>query len=237
MSEQNAAWDALRAALTRVRRGFTVAVASVLMILLALLMLQFGLGGAAAPGVLLSSPAGLTAIAAPLGVTLYADRALALGFDRMLSSLTVPTLRGSDLGWLLGFGLRCALVFWALYTVANLVMLDMVMALLYLAPPPWASFAVPLLVPLLLLYVAIPIYLLMELLLSRHLAPFLVDGSIVTSWMRFRLVGPGVAVVAIAGTLGTLAYTGVELTTPVRFAAVTLFLYAVLVNVLALFDL
>ena len=233
MGEQIASWDELRAALDRVRRGFTTAVAVVLAVLLALLMMQFGVSVGGAPWALLSSSAGAVAIAAPVLVTLYVDRGLASGFERMLAARPVPALRGSDLGWLLGFGLRCALVFWAIYTAANLVILETSVTLLALTPPPWAALAVPLLVPLLLLYAAIPVYLLMEHLLSRNLAPFLSDGSIVTSWMRFRLVGPGVAIVSIAGTLGTLAYTGVELTTPVRFAAVTLLLYAVLVNALA----
>ena len=233
MGEQIAAWDELRAALDRVRRGFTTAVAAVLVVLLALLMMQFGVSVDGAPWALLSSSAGAVAIAAPVLVTLYVDRGLASGFERMMADRSVPALRGSDLGWLLGFGLRCALVFWAVYTAANLVILETSMTLLALSPPPWAALAVPLLVPLLLLYAAIPVYLLMEHLLSRNLAPFLLDGNIVTSWMRFRLVGPGVAIVSIAGTLGTLAYTGVELTTPVRFAAVTLLLYAVVVNALA----
>ena len=233
MGEQIAAWDELRAALDRVRRGFTTAVAAVLVVLLALLMMQFGVSVDGAPWALLSSSAGAVAIAAPVLVTLYVDRGLASGFERMMADRSVPALRGSDLGWLLGFGLRSALVFWAIYTAANLVILETSMTLLALSPPPWAALAVPLLVPLLLLYAAIPVYLLMEHLLSRNLAPFLLDGNIVTSWMRFRLVGPGVAIVSIAGTLGTLAYTGVELTTPVRFAAVTLLLYAVVVNALA----
>ena len=233
MGEQIAAWEALRAALDRVRQGFTVAVASVLLVLLGLLMVQFGVSVDGAPWALLSSSAGLMAIAAPVLMTVYANRALASGFERMLEHRAAPVLRGSDLSWLLGFGLRCALVFWALYTAANLAMLEATVNVLGLTPPPWASLAVPLLVPLLLLYVAIPVYLLMERLLSRHVAPFLVGGRVFTSWTRFRLVGPGVAIVSVAGTLGTLAYMGVELTTPVQVSAFSMLVYALLVNVLA----